>query len=93
MPHRYQPWIAPLVSLAILLSITGSAVSLPRPSEIDQVQIYPVPLRGVEPPSKDATAEALKQRADALRAEVASTVSDPADADDELRYLYRILTS
>ena len=69
MPRRYQPWIAPLVSFAILLSITGSAMSLPRSSEIDQVQIYPVPLRGVEPPSKDATAEALELRADALRAE------------------------
>jgi RNA polymerase sigma-70 factor (ECF subfamily) len=29
----------------------------------------------------------------ALRAEVASTVSDPADIDDELHYVYRILTA
>ena len=36
----------------------------------------------------------LRQRyRGALRAEVASTVSDPADVDDELQYLYRILTS
>ena len=28
---------------------------------------------------------------DVLRAAVASTVSDPADVEDELRYLYRIL--
>jgi DNA-directed RNA polymerase specialized sigma24 family protein len=36
----------------------------------------------------------LRQRyRDALRAEVASTVSDPADVDDELHYLYRVLTS
>ena len=36
----------------------------------------------------------LRQRyRNALRAEVASTVSDPADVDDELQYLYRILTS
>jgi RNA polymerase sigma-70 factor (ECF subfamily) len=36
----------------------------------------------------------LRQRyRDALRAEVASTVSDPTDVDDELQYLYRILTS
>jgi RNA polymerase sigma factor (sigma-70 family) len=34
----------------------------------------------------------LRQRyRDALRAAVASTVSDPADVEDELRYLYRIL--
>ena len=30
---------------------------------------------------------------ESLRMEVASTVSDPADVDDELGYLYRILTS
>ena len=36
----------------------------------------------------------LRQRyRDALRAEVASTVSDPADVDDELQYLYRIVSS
>lgn len=36
----------------------------------------------------------LRQRyRDALRAVVASTVSDPADIDDELQHLYRILTS
>ena len=29
----------------------------------------------------------------ALRAEVASTVSDPKDIDDELHYVYRILTA
>ena len=34
----------------------------------------------------------LRQRyREALRAEVASTVSNPADVDDELQYLYRIL--
>ena len=36
----------------------------------------------------------LRQRyRHALRAEVASTVSDPRDIDDELHYLYRVLTS
>lgn len=36
----------------------------------------------------------LRQRyRHALRAEVASTVSDPKDIDDELHYLYRVLTS
>ena len=36
----------------------------------------------------------LRQRyRHALRAEVASTVSDPRDIDDELHYLYQILTS
>ena len=36
----------------------------------------------------------LRQRyRDALRTEVASTVSNPADIDDELKYLYRILVS
>ena len=36
----------------------------------------------------------LRQRyRDALRAEVASTVSNPADIDDELKYLYQILVS
>jgi DNA-directed RNA polymerase specialized sigma24 family protein len=36
----------------------------------------------------------LRQRyRDALRAEVASTVSDPADVDEEVHYLYRILMS
>lgn len=36
----------------------------------------------------------LRQRyRESLRAEVAGTVSDPADVDDELRYLYRILMS
>ena len=29
----------------------------------------------------------------ALRAEVASTVSDPKDIDDELHYVYQVLTS
>jgi hypothetical protein len=29
----------------------------------------------------------------ALRAEVASTVSDPHEIDDELHYVYRILTA
>jgi RNA polymerase sigma-70 factor (ECF subfamily) len=36
----------------------------------------------------------LRQRyRNSLRMEVASTVSDPADVDDELRYLHRILLS
>ena len=36
----------------------------------------------------------LRQRyRDALRTEVASTVSDPADVEDELKHLYRILVS
>ncbi len=36
----------------------------------------------------------LRQRyRHALRAEVASTVSDPKDIDDELHYVYRVLTS
>ena len=36
----------------------------------------------------------LRQRyRHALRAEVASTVSDPRDIDDELHHLYRVLTS
>ena len=36
----------------------------------------------------------LRQRyRDSLRMEVASTVSNPADVDEELRYLHRILTS
>ena len=36
----------------------------------------------------------LRQRyREALREEVASTVSDPADVDQELGYLYQILTA
>ena len=36
----------------------------------------------------------LRQRyRDALRTEVASTVSNPAEIDDELKYLYRILVA
>jgi RNA polymerase sigma-70 factor (ECF subfamily) len=36
----------------------------------------------------------LRQRyRESLRTEVASTVSDPADVDQELRHLYRILTA
>src|SRR5262249_53538981 len=36
----------------------------------------------------------LRQRyREELRAEVASTVSNPADVDDELQHLYQILTS
>ena len=36
----------------------------------------------------------LRQRyREALRKEIASTVSDPADVDQELRYLYQILTA
>lgn len=36
----------------------------------------------------------LRQRyREALRSEVASTVSDPAEVDEELQYLYRILTA
>jgi RNA polymerase sigma-70 factor (ECF subfamily) len=36
----------------------------------------------------------LRQRyREALRMEVASTVSDPADVDQELQYLYQILTT
>jgi len=34
-----------------------------------------------------------QQYRESLRTEVASTVSDPADVDEELRYLYRILMS
>ncbi|MGH7936793.1 MAG: hypothetical protein ACREF8_07270, partial [Chthoniobacterales bacterium] len=34
-----------------------------------------------------------QQYRDVLRAEVARTVSDPADVDEELHYLYRILMS
>jgi len=36
----------------------------------------------------------LRQRyREALRTEVASTVSDPADVEEELHYLYQILTA
>ena len=36
----------------------------------------------------------LRQRyREALRMEVASTVSDPADVDQELQYLYQVLTT
>jgi len=36
----------------------------------------------------------LRQRyRSALRAEVASTVSDPADVDDELHYVFRVLSA
>jgi tetratricopeptide (TPR) repeat protein len=69
MPRRHQPWIVSFLLFVILLSLSGIGFASPRPVDADQVQINSVPLRGVEPPSRDATAESLEQRADALRAE------------------------
>ena len=67
MPHRHA-WIVFFLTLGVFASLTGVGIcAQPRPA--DQVQSSPIALHGVEPPSADATAEALEQRADALRAE------------------------
>lgn len=57
-----------LAASAVLLIPTVPAMGQAAPSE--QVQVGP-PVRRIEPPSRDATAEELEQRADQLRAEKA----------------------
>ena len=47
---------------------------------------------GVQVTTLRAWLSRLRQRyRDSLRTEIANTVSDPADVDEELRYLHRIL--
>ena len=67
--------------------IAGGTTALPNQEDVAQ-------RLGVPAATFRVWLTRLRQRyRDALRAEVASTVSDPADVDDELQYLYRILTS
>ena len=67
--------------------IAGSTTALPNQEDVANRLGVPVATFRV-------WLNRLRQRyRDALRAEVASTVSDPADVNDELQYLYRILTS
>ncbi len=67
--------------------IAGGTTALPNQEDVAQQLGVPIATFRV-------WLTRLRQRyRDALRAEVASTVSDPADVDDELQYLYRILTS
>ena len=69
-------------------------------------ELRPFLVGGVEVPSQETVAARLglpcatlrtvlrrtRQRyRDTIRAEVASTMIDPAEVDDELRYLYRLL--
>jgi tetratricopeptide (TPR) repeat protein len=67
MPRR-QAWIIFSLLLFTLTSLAVVGLSA-QPRAADQVQTAPVPLRGVEPPPASATAEALEERADSLRAE------------------------
>jgi tetratricopeptide (TPR) repeat protein len=61
-----RAWILSLLPISLVaLTGIGFCASNPRP---DQVQAI-TPMRSVEPPSNDATAETLEERGDALRAE------------------------
>jgi tetratricopeptide (TPR) repeat protein len=63
-----RAWIVSFLLLVSLPALNGICFSA-QPPYADQVQISPPPIRGVEPPSADATADTLEQRGDALRAE------------------------
>ena len=63
LPFRF---ILPVVALSLL----APAVAVAQLSELDQIQIAP-PVRQVQPPSKDASAEQLEKQGDELRAEKA----------------------
>ena len=79
----------------------------PRPDESDALKPF-VAGGAVQPPDQQTVAQRLGTSVDnlrvalsrlrqryrhALRAEVASTVSNPNDIDGELHHLYKILTS
>jgi len=67
--------------------LAGGAAPLPNQEEI-------AARMGVPVATLRTWISRLRQRyRDALRAEVAATVSDPAEVDEEVRYLYRILIS
>jgi len=53
----------------ILLAVTFSTAALAQVSHSEQVQIAPPLMRAVDPPSPDATAAALEEQGDKLRAE------------------------
>jgi superkiller protein 3 len=53
----------------ILVVVVFSAAALAQVSHSEQVQIAPPLIRAVDPPAPDATAAALEQQADKLRAE------------------------
>ena len=54
----------------VVFSLIASAIATAQLSELDQIQIAP-PMRQVQPPSKDATAEQLEKQGDELRAQKA----------------------
>jgi DNA-directed RNA polymerase specialized sigma24 family protein len=65
--------------------LTGGATAMPNQEEV-AIRV------GVPIATLRTWISRLRQRyRDSLRAEVASTVSDPAEGEEELRYLYRIL--
>ena len=59
-------FVLPLVAFGLAASTLATA----QLSELDQIQIAP-PMRQMQPPSKDATAEQLEQQGDELRAQKA----------------------
>jgi tetratricopeptide (TPR) repeat protein len=69
MPRR-EIWILPLALLLVSLTLLPLSYG-EGPHPADQVQSSPVPIRGIEAPPTDASAEVLEQRADALRSEKA----------------------
>src|SRR5438477_12377234 len=62
-----RAWFLCLLLPAALLLITGTGFSAQTPYA-DQVQVIP-PIRGIDPPPSDASADTLEQRGDSLRAQ------------------------
>ena len=62
-----RAWFVCLLLPASLLLFVEIAYSAPTPYA-DQVQVTP-PIRGIDPPPSDASAETLEQRGDSLRAQ------------------------
>src|SRR6202035_6052943 len=53
----------------LILLLISSTAALAQVSHTEQVQIAPPLVRAIDPPSPDATAAALEQQADRLRAQ------------------------
>jgi tetratricopeptide (TPR) repeat protein len=64
MLSRHQP-----ISLCLLLAFFTLPVPAQNSDQLQVAQVEPPPLHRVEPPSADASAEALEQRGDQLQAE------------------------
>jgi hypothetical protein len=66
MPRRQVCFVSFLLTLSTVLTCAAVAGETPHP---DQVQANTTAIHPIEPPTPDATAESLEERADLLRAE------------------------